>query len=42
MTCKVERLYVDFSGTKDSSKSHYMVGTDQGVFEVDNSIWLWM
>lgn len=32
--CKVERLYVD-SG-KESS--HYMVGTDAGVFECDNSL----
>lgn len=37
---KVERLYVDYSGGKDSSSSHYMVGTDQGVFECDNSLWL--
>jgi len=42
VTAKVERLYVDYSGGKDSSKSHYMVGTDQGVFEVDNSLWLWI
>ena len=33
----VQRLYVD--GGKDSS--HYMVGTDQGVFEVDNGLLLW-
>jgi hypothetical protein len=42
VTAKVERLYVDYSGGKESSSSHYMVGTDQGVFEVDNSLWLWM
>lgn len=42
ITAKVERLYVDYSGGKDSSSSHYMVGTDQGVFEVNNSMWLWM
>ena len=35
---KVERLYVDYGGGEGSS--YYMVGTDQGVFEVDNSIWL--
>lgn len=42
VTAKVERLYVDYSGGKESSSSHYMVGTDQGVFEVDNSMWLWI
>lgn len=36
----VKRLYVD-SGTKESG-SHYMVGTDKGVFEVDNGILLGM
>lgn len=36
---KVTRLYVDYSGGKEHSQSHYMVGTDQGVFEVDNSWW---
>jgi hypothetical protein len=39
---KVQRLYVDVSGSKDSTSSHYMVGTDKGVFEVSNSLWLWM
>ena len=39
---KVQRLYVDVSGDKDYTKSHYMVGTDKGVFEVSNSLWLWM
>lgn len=39
---KVQRLYVDVSGGKDYTKSHYMVGTDKGVFEVSNSLWLWM
>jgi len=34
----VERLYVDYSGGKDSGESSYMVGTDKGVFEVNNSI----
>jgi hypothetical protein len=33
---KVTRLYVDYSGDKESQSSHYMVGTDQGVFEVSN------
>ena len=42
VTAKVERVYVDYSGGKESSSSHYMVGTDVGVFEVDNSLWLWM
>jgi prepilin-type N-terminal cleavage/methylation domain-containing protein len=42
VTAKVDRLYVDYSGGKDSQSSHYMVGTDAGVFEVDNSLWLWM
>lgn len=42
VTAKVERLYVDYSGGKNSSSSHYMVGTDQGVFECDNSLWLWI
>lgn len=32
----VNRLYVDHS----DHESHYMVGTDQGVFEVDNGIML--
>ena len=41
-TVKVERVYVDYSGDKESQISHYMVGTDAGVFEVDNSIWLWL
>lgn len=35
IVAKVERLYVD-------SRSYYMVGTYQGVFEVNNSTWLWM
>lgn len=39
-TVTVNRLYVDVSGSKESTSSHYMVGTDQGIFEVDNSIWL--
>jgi prepilin-type N-terminal cleavage/methylation domain-containing protein len=36
----VTRLYVDYSGGKDSQSSHYMVGTDKGVFEVDNGLFL--
>ncbi len=36
----VTRLYVDYSGGKKSQSSHYMVGTDKGVFEVDNGILL--
>lgn len=36
----VTRLYVDHSGSGDSATSHYMVGTDKGVFEVDNGILL--
>jgi len=35
----VTRLYVDHSGSGKNSSSHYMVGTDAGVFEVDNG---WM
>jgi hypothetical protein len=42
IVAKVNRLYVDYSGAKDTTSSHYMVGTDQGVFEVSNSLWLWM
>lgn len=34
--CTVTRLYVDYSGSGDEKKSHYMVGTTDGVFEVDN------
>jgi hypothetical protein len=34
----VQRLYVDNSG----ETSHYMVGTDCGVFEVDNGLFLGM
>ena len=40
ITATVNRLYVDVSGSKESADSHYMVGTDVGVFEVDNSWWL--
>lgn len=40
LVIKVERLYVDYSGGKDTPNSHYMVGTDQGVFECGNSWWL--
>ena len=36
----VTRTYVDVSGGKESTKSHYMVATDAGVFEIDNSLWL--
>lgn len=39
---KVQRAYIDYSGDKDSQQSHYMIGTDKGVFEVDNSTWLWI
>jgi hypothetical protein len=37
---KVGRMYVDYSGSGDSRSSHYMVGTDQGVYEVDNGLFL--
>lgn len=30
----IQRLYVD-----GGKSSHYMVGTDQGVYEVDNILW---
>lgn len=33
---KVERMYVDVSG----ERSNYMVATDKGIFEMDNSVWL--
>ena len=36
VTATVEKLYVDNSG----SSSHYMVATNVGIFEVDNSFWL--
>lgn len=36
----VTRLYVDYSGGKYSQSSHYMVGTDKGVFEVNNGLFL--
>jgi len=36
----VQRLYVDSGGGKNGN-SHYMVGTDKGVFEVDNGVLLW-
>jgi len=36
----VQRTYVDFSGTGDDKESHYMVGTDKGVFEVANGLLL--
>lgn len=35
-TVKVTNLYVD----RSSDSSHYMVGTDKGVFEVDNGFLL--
>ncbi|MEW6304397.1 MAG: hypothetical protein AB1705_13045 [Verrucomicrobiota bacterium] len=37
-TVKIQRAYVDVSGSKNSTQSHYIIGTDKGVFEVDNSI----
>lgn len=36
LTATVNRLYVD----THNKESHYMVGTDKGVFECDNSFWL--
>lgn len=41
-TATVQRLYVDTSGSGDTKQSHYMVGTDAGVFEVDNSVLMWL
>lgn len=41
-TVTVTRLYIDVSGGDKSTSSHYMVGTDKGVYEVDNSLWLWL
>jgi len=34
--CTVQRLYVDGNG----KSSHYMVGTDKGVFEVGNGLFI--
>lgn len=34
----VTRTYIDFSGSGENKSSHYMVATDQGIFEVDNSL----
>lgn len=36
LTVTVNRLYVDF----ENKSSHYMIGTDKGVMEVDNSWYL--
>lgn len=36
----VARCYVDVSGSGDNRASHYMVGTDKGIFEVDNGVFL--
>jgi hypothetical protein len=36
----VTRTYVDYSGSGDNKESHYMVATDEGVFEVGNGILL--
>jgi hypothetical protein len=37
----VTNKYVDMSGNKeDGIESHYMVGTDKGVFEVNNSLFM--
>ena len=34
----INRLYIDTSSDGDGGRqSHYMVGTDKGVYEVDNS-----
>lgn len=38
----IERTYVDFSGSGDSKSSHYMVSTDKGIFEVNNSLLMWI
>lgn len=40
VTATVQRLYVDTSSHDKSTSSHYMVGTDKGVYEVDNSWWI--
>ena len=39
ITAKVTKTYVDARGDLGSA---YMVTTDKGVFEVDNSLWLWI
>jgi hypothetical protein len=36
----VETKHVDVSGDSDYQRSHYMVTTDAGVFEVDNGLLL--
>jgi len=36
----INRLYVDIGTVGDITKSSYMVGTDKGVFEIDNSIFM--
>lgn len=36
--CVVTSKHVDISGSGDYQASHYMVTTDQGVFEIDNGI----
>ena len=41
--CVITRLYTDTSGSggkHPTTESHYMVGTDKGVFEVDNGLFL--
>ena len=38
----VNRTYVDISGKGENKASHYMVATDNGVFEIDNGIVLGM
>lgn len=39
-TVTVNKTYIDMSGTKESTSSHYIVSTDKGSFEVDNGILL--
>jgi prepilin-type N-terminal cleavage/methylation domain-containing protein len=41
VTATINRMYIDVSGGGEdsSTKSHYMVATDQGVYEVGNG-WL--
>lgn len=37
-TITVDRLYVDVSG----KSSNYMISSDKGIFEMDNSLILWI
>jgi len=42
ITCTVLNKHVDVSKSGKETRTNYMVSTDQGTFEVDNSFWLWL